>query len=177
MKLPTLIAVGIGLCLCLCSCYRNYDSRKGDKMAYVPVYMAVSEIKEIAISTARPTERSGKIYAFGNYIYQNDRNEGIHIIDNTDPLHPQKIAFLTIPYNTEFAVKGNYIYANNGSDLVVVDIRDIMKPVVVKRMADAFPVINQEVPPQAGYFVCPDPAKGIVVDWVLQSVKSPKCQH
>ncbi|AEV96608.1 hypothetical protein A4D02_20800 [Niastella koreensis] len=177
MKQPTLIAVGIGLCLCLCRCYRNNDGRNAEKMAYVPVYMAVSDKTDISISTVRPTERSGKIYAFGNYIYQNDLNKGIHIIDNSDPQHPQKIAFLNIPYNTEFAVKGNYIYANNGSDLVVVDIRDIMKPVVVKRMADAFPYVNQDVPPQAGYFVCPDPGKGIVVDWVLQNVKSPNCKH
>ncbi len=74
---------------------------------------------------SRTTERSGKIYAFGNYIFQNDLNKGIHLIDNTDPLHLQKIAFLNIPYNTEFAVKGNYIYANNGNDLVVVDVRDV----------------------------------------------------
>jgi hypothetical protein len=176
MKLPTLIAAGIGLCLCLYGCYRPHDGEE-ETQAYVPVYMSAIDKNDVSISTARLTEQSGKIYAFGNYIFQNDVNKGIHIIDNTDPLHPQKIAFLNIPYNTEFAVKGNYIYANNGSDLVVVDVRDVMKPAVVKRLPDAFPYISQQFPPQPGNFVCPDPGKGIVVDWVLQTVKSANCRH
>ena len=171
-----LIAAGIGLCACLYSCHRNYDD-EGEMPAYVPVYMSAIDKNDLSISTARLTERSGKIYAFGNYIFQNDVNKGIHIIDNTDRLHPQKIAFLNIPYNTEFAVKGNYIYANNGTDLVVVDIRDVMHPAVVKRLADAFPYVNQKYPPQPGYFVCPDPKKGVVVDWVLQTVKSATCKR
>jgi hypothetical protein len=177
MKLPILIAAGIGLCVCLCSCEPRYDGPEGETQAYVPVYMSAIDKNNVSISTARLTEKSGKIYALGNYIFQNDVNKGIHIIDNTDRLHPQKIAFLNIPYNTEFAVKGNYIYANNGTDLVVVDVRDVMHPAVVKRLADAFPYLNQKYPPQPGYFVCPDPEKGVVVDWVLQTVKSANCKR
>lgn len=176
MKLPILIAVGIGLCLCLYSCYRR-DDAVGETQAYVPVYMSAIDKNNVSISTARLTERSGKIYAAGDYIFQNDVNKGIHIIDNSNPLHPQKIAFLNIPYCTEFAVKGNYLYASNGSDVVVIDIHDIMKPAVVKRLEGAFPYPGQEVPPQPGYFVCPDAGKGPVVDWVLQTVVSPNCYH
>ena len=177
MKQPLLIALGIGLSVCLCSCEPDDRVSPSNGQAYVPVYMSVGEKNNIAVSSARATEKSGKIYAFGNYIFQNDLNKGIHIIDNTDRAHPQKIAFLNIPYSTEFAVKGNYIYANNLNDLVVVDIRDITHPVVVKRMENAFPYINQQYPQQSGYFVCPDPARGIVVDWELQTVKSPNCRR
>ena len=175
---PLLIATGIGLLFCLYSCDPDVDDDhyNEDIQAYVPVYMSATE-KNISLSSARTTEKSGKIYAFGNYIFQNDLNKGIHIINNTDRLHPQKIAFLNIPYNTEFAVKGNYIYANNGNDLVVVDIRDIMHPAVIKRLEDAFPYVGQKYPPQTGYFVCPDPAKGVVVDWELQTVKSANCKR
>ena len=179
MKQPLLIAAGIGLLVCLYSCNPGYnDLPDGVKQAYVPVYMADIDKNDVSISSARTTESAGKIYAFGNYIFQNDLNKGIHIIDNTDRLHPQKIAFLNIPYNTEFAVKGNYIYANNGNDLVVVDVRDVMHPAVVKRMEDAFPYVNQKYPPQPGYFVCPDPQKGVVVGWDLQNVTTaPNCKR
>lgn len=177
MKLPLLIAIGIWGVVCLYSCEPDDLVASSNGQAYVPVYMSVTEKNNIAISSARATEKSGKIYAFGNYIFQNDLNKGIHIIDNADRAHPKKIAFLTIPYNTEFAVKGNYIYANNLNDLVVIDIRDITQPAVVKKMDNAFPYMNQQYPQQSGYFVCPDPAKGIVVDWVLQTVKSPNCRR
>ncbi|OQP63543.1 hypothetical protein A3860_24700 [Niastella vici] len=172
---PKLIATGIGLCFCLYGCFP--DRRYADTDTYVPVYMSPADKSNIFLANARTTEKSGKIYAFGNTIFQNDLNKGIHIIDNTNHADPKKIAFLNIPYNTEFAVKGNYIYANNVNDLVVIDIRDLNNPVVVKRIENAFPYINQEYPPQSGYFVCPDPAKGIVVDWELQTVKSPKCHR
>lgn len=177
MKQPLLIATGIGLLLCLYSCDPQYDRANGDTQAYVPIYMSAVQKNDVFLSTARPTEKAGKIYAYGNYIFQNDLNKGIHIIDNTDRLHPQKIAFINIPYNAEFAVKGNYMYANNGNDLLVVDVHDVMHPAVVKRLADAFPYVDQQYPPETGYFVCPDPKKGIVVDWELQTVKSPTCRR
>ncbi|HEX6428469.1 MAG TPA: hypothetical protein VF008_12315, partial [Niastella sp.] len=59
----------------------------------------------------------------------------------------------------------------------VIDIRDITNPAVVKRMEDAFPYVDQQYPKESGYFVCPDPSKGIVVNWELQTVKSPKCRR
>ena len=162
----------------LFSCTDNiFESVPQNVEAYVPVYADTIHPVPVAITASRPITNSGKIYVYGNYIFQNEINEGIHIIDNTDRAKPQKIAFLNIPFNMEFAVKGNYIYANNVNDLVVIDISDITKPTVIKRMENAFPYVSQEYPQQSGYFVCPDPAKGIVVDWVLQTVKSPNCRH
>lgn len=178
MKRPLLTAIGIGLLFCLYSCDpKREDIGTGDVQAYVPVYAPAIEKNKISLSSARTTETSGKIYAYGNYIFQNDQNKGIHIIDNTYQKNPRKIAFLNIPYNTEFAVRGHYIYANNINDLVVIDISDINNPIVVKRLDNAFPYISQEFPPAGGYFVCPDPSKGIVVAWELQTVKSPNCRR
>jgi hypothetical protein len=174
MKQPLLIVVGISLCVCSCT-PRSYESDQ--TQAYVPIYAQPVEVNTISVIAAQTTEKAGKIYAFGNYIFQNDLNKGIHIINNTDQGHPQKVAFLKIPYNTEFAVKGNFIYANNMNDLVVIDIHDLMHAAVVKRIKDAFPYISQSYPPQGGYFVCPDPSKGIVVDWQLQTVKMPACRR
>ena len=179
MKLPLLIASGIGALLCLGGCTPNDRMASADdtSKAWVPVYMQPAEMDAIAISNARTTEKSGKIYAWGNYIFQNDQNKGIHIIDNTDQANPKKIAFLSIPYNSEFAVRGSYIYANNVNDLVVIDISDVLHPVVAKRIDNAFPYVNQKYPQQNGRFVCPDPSKGTVVGWELQDIKSANCRR
>jgi hypothetical protein len=178
MKLPLLIAAGIGLAVCLASCTPNNNLVDDEESkAWVPVYMQPTEKENISLSGVRITEKSGKIYAWGNYIFQNDQNKGIHIIDNTDRSNPQKVAFLNIPFNSEFAVRGNYIYANNVNDLIVIDIRDVLHPVVAKRVADAFPYVNQKYPHQNGRFVCPDPSKGIVVAWEQQDYKSANCRR
>lgn len=148
-----------------------------DIQAYVPVYANPSSLDDVAISSPRPTQKAGKIYAYGHYIFQNEMNEGIHIIDRSQA-QPKKVAFLEVPFSTEIAVKGNYLYTNNVSDMLVFDISDPQHPVVVKRMKDAFPVINQEYPPFSDvYFECVDPSKGVVVDWELRSVKSVKCRR
>jgi hypothetical protein len=174
MKLPLLIATGIGLAVCLVDCTPWVDN---ESQAWVPIYMQPTEKDAISISGVRTTEKPGKIYVWGNYIFQNDQNKGIHIIDNTDRKNPQKTGFINIPLNTEFAVRGNYIYANNVNDLIVIDISDVHNPAVAKRVENAFPYINQKYPNQNGAFVCPDPAKGIVVDWELQNIKSANCRR
>lgn len=145
---------------------------------YVPVYtQPVTLGANIQVVAAKATEKAGKIYAYGKYIFQNDINQGIHIIDNTDAANPHKVGFLNIPFNSDFAIRNGYLYANVINDLAVIDIRDISKPVIVKTIKDAFPLINQQYPPNPGYFICPDPSKGIVVDWELKQISKPHCRH
>ena len=176
MKLPKLIATGIVTLLCLAGC--TPQDAPDDGQAWVPVYVQMSDMDDdISVTNARITEKAGKIYALGNYIFQNDVNKGIHIIDNTNRANPQKVGFINIPFNTEFAVRGNYIYANNVNDLVVIDISDVLHPKMTKRINQAFPYISQTHPPHSGRFVCADPARGVVVDWELQNVKSTNCRR
>lgn len=167
----------IGIVLCLCSCESKWADEGREVQAYVPVYAQLSDVSDVSIGSVRATENAGKIYAWGSYIFQNEINKGIHVIDNADKAHPQKIAFLEIPYNTEFVVRGSYIYANNINDLIVIDIHDVSKPQVVKRVENGFPYISQTYPPGSGYFICPDPKKGIVVDWKLENVSSAACRR
>ncbi|RZK35008.1 MAG: hypothetical protein EOO61_12645 [Hymenobacter sp.] len=141
-------------------------------MAYVPIYADTSNPGTISIESSRPTSSAGKIYVYGRYIFQNEQNEGIHIIDNSDPQHPVKKAFLSIPFNTEMAIRSHHIYANSINDIVVIDLADPLQPSVVNRIKNAFPMINQNFPPDAGLFVCPDARKGIVVGWKLDNVEA-----
>ena len=147
--------------------------------AYVPVYMNDSALEPISMQAVRPTKNAGKIYAYEHYIFQNEVNEGIHIIDNAQPENPKKIAFLHIPFNTEMAIKDHYLYANYLNDLVVLDLHDPQQPQIVKRIPDAFPSISQKYPPYTGvYFECPDPEKGTVVGWELKTMdKLPNCRR
>ncbi|MEP7257372.1 MAG: hypothetical protein ABI687_03270 [Flavitalea sp.] len=149
----------------------------GDILAYVPIYAQPGTTTVISIENSRSTKKAGKIYAYRNYIFQNELNEGIHIIDNSNPSQPHKIAFLKIPYNSEMAVTGYYMYANSINSLVVIDIHDPLSPSISKIIKDAFPLINQKYPPAQGTFVCADPSKGIVVDWELKTVETAACRR
>ncbi len=80
-------------------------------------------------------------------------------------------------YLTNLTIAGNYLFTNNLSDLITIDITDFTKPQVVKRIANAFTFINSELPPARGYFECPDKTKGVVVGWHKEMLESPKCSN
>lgn len=145
---------------------------------YAPVYASRQVANNIVTENARATERPGKIYAYGNFIFQVEQNEGIHIIDNSNPKQAKKIAFLKVPMATEIAIKSDHLYTNNLNDLVVFDLANTSSPKLVNRIADAFPVIDQAFPPFANtYFECADATKGIVVAWELKMLSEPGCRR
>jgi hypothetical protein len=153
-----------------------YDS--GDIPGYAPIYASQQVANTIVVEGTRATTRPGKIYAYGNYLFQVEENQGIHIIDNTNPQQAHKIAFLKIPTCTEMAIKANYLYTNNLNDLVVFDLSNISAPQLVKRFPDAFPQLSQSYPPLTNvYFECPDPSKGVVIGWESKSIHAPKCRR
>jgi hypothetical protein len=160
----------------LFSCTDTYDNVPENVQAFVPVYADTNHLAAVTFEASRPVTNAGKIYSYGNYIFQNEENEGIHIIDNTDRTHPVKKAFLTIPFNSEIAIKAGYLYANRLSDLLVINMTDPLHPAIVKTIKNAFPFISQTVPPEAGYFVCPDPQKGVVINWKLEFVDKVFCR-
>jgi len=90
---------------------------------YTPVYALKSTIRAaINGNPSQPVTQTGQIYTKGSYIYLNDVNAGIHIIDNSDPTHPVQIAFLNIPGNENIAIRGNILYADMYEDLLAIDI-------------------------------------------------------
>ena len=163
----------------LFSCTRTSDEISiGRTTTYRPVYLTADRASEIKMEAAKPITSPGKIYAFGNFIYENDINTGIHIINIADRSKPVKVAFINIPLCTEVAVKGNHLYTNNLSDLITFDITDPVNPVLVKRIKNAFRMPNQKYPPFNNVaFECPDESKGVVVKWEEAEVKNPKCRR
>ncbi len=91
-----------------------------------PVYKDKSTVlSEINGSATQPIENAGKIYIKDKFIFLNEVDKGIHIINNSDPSHPVQTSFLNIPGNQDIAVKGNTMYADMYSDLLAIDITDV----------------------------------------------------
>jgi hypothetical protein len=164
----------------LFSCTRNNDLARNNSLtnAYVPVYAQPNEIEQIAVEGITNTANAGKIYAYGNYIFQNEINKGFHIINNSSAATAKKIGFLKVPFSTEIAIKGDYLYCNNVSDLVVFNISNASNPVLVKRIKNAFPLIEQTHPSLSNvFFECVDKSKGIVVSWQQKMIQTPNCKR
>ncbi|MEM9141457.1 MAG: hypothetical protein AAGA86_00630 [Bacteroidota bacterium] len=121
------------------SCERD-DNDDGNLVEYVvatPLMMDRSEFRNsIDILPPQPIEESGKIYAYKDYIFVNDKYRGVHIIDNSNPTNPQKINFIAIAGNVDISVKGNFLYADSLMDLLVFDISNINDIQEVNRLQD-----------------------------------------
>ena len=77
-------------------------------------------------NSQREMIKTGKIYIKGDYIFINEKKEGIHVIDNSDPSNPRNISFIAIPGNLDIAVMGNILYGDSYTDLVAVDITECL---------------------------------------------------
>ncbi len=96
---------------------------------YLPVYKSPEELTpEISYEASRSLESPGKIYYYGNYILINEKNAGVHIIDNSDIQNPTKIGFISIEGNLDIALKGDFLYADDFYNLMVIDISDMQNP-------------------------------------------------
>jgi len=138
--------------------------------ANVPVYMGFDEFRSaVKRSDPRQMEQPGKIYFKDNYLFVNEINKGVHVVDNSDPANPVMTTFLEIPGNYDIAIKGNILYADSFIDLVAIDISDPLNPVEIDRVEDAFPNVLPVFDytfPVYGL----DWEKGIVVGWETREV-------
>ncbi len=86
---------------------------------FTPVYMSKAEaLANVKSSTPQQLKETGKIYLYGRYIFLNEINKGVHIIDNTNPANPNPVGFISIPGNIDIAVKGNTLFADLYTDLL-----------------------------------------------------------
>jgi hypothetical protein len=126
----------------------------------IPVYKTKDEVyANIKSNPPRTIESPGKIFLYGKYIFLNEIDKGVHIIDNSDPARPIEKAFIDIPGNLDMAVKGNILYADIYKDLVVIDISDPLRAKFLKYVPDVFPERYY-----TGGFVADN--NRIIVDWI-----------
>jgi hypothetical protein len=131
---------------------------------YEPVYMSQEEFLEaVKLEASRDLESPGKIYFYDGFLFVNEVNKGVHIIDNRDPSAPSFAGFINIPANKDIAVRGNLLYADSHKDLLVFNIENLHDPVLITRMEDVFEFTLSS---HAGFpFRQADHSRGIVVDW------------
>lgn len=184
---PLILLVGLGLTLS--SCWGGWSSKNLPEPeetiraeAYVPVYSPES-ITAITSMTPQPIVHSGKIYVWNNLLFQVELYKGIHVINYADRSNPIKLGFIKVRGCSELAVKGTQLITNNLKDLVTIDISDPKAVKEVARMKDAFPQfyaqqLDYQMPPQPGWFICPDYSKGDVTGWkVEKNVKNAYCHN
>jgi hypothetical protein len=162
---PLMMLILFGMVSCKDSSveYRKY-------MANVPQYMTYDEMRQPIKSTAANTIQSGgKIYIQGNYLFVNEKYKGIHVFDNSNPAQPVNLTFLDIPGNVDLAVRGNYLYADNYVDLVVLDISNIYAPIEAARIKDIFPYTIPETT-EAYPIANINPDRGVIVGWEAKEV-------
>ena len=138
--------------------------------ANVPVYMAYDDFRASFLKSS-PIEIShpGKMYFKDNYLFVNEYGKGIHIIDNSNPANPVKVAFYEIMGNVDMAIKGNILYADSYIDLLAIDISDLENPVEINRIENVFPEIVPEGEEWFPYAMV-DKSKGVIIDWEVKKI-------
>ena len=165
----------------LLSCdFRNTSHLPSQVEGYSPIYATdASSFKQISAEPARTTINGGKLYTVGNLLFQVEQDSGIHIINYANPASPQKLGFIKSYLCKELSVKNGFIYTNNFSDLVVIDINTPNNIREISRTPGVFPDLALQYPSKAGfgqiYFECADPKKGVVIGWKKQTIYNPKC--
>jgi hypothetical protein len=107
---------------------------------FLPVYKDKATVKaNIKSNAPQPLQKPGKIYIRGNYIFVNEIDKGLHVIDNSNPSAPVNRSFIDLPGNVDIAVKGNLLYADFYKDLVVMDISNPLDIQVKKFVDNLFP--------------------------------------
>jgi len=133
-----LLASLIALLFVFNSCVKDKCTRR--YVYWEPVYRTKDEVRgNIKNNSPREIQRPGKIYIRGNYIFLNEIDRGIHIIDNSNKSAPRNIAFIDIPGNLDIAVKGNILYADLYTDMVAIDITNPLQTIVKKFTENIFP--------------------------------------
>lgn len=164
IRIPLLLILLIGIGACN---EKEENGAYADYLVATPMTMLVADFKNNPeILPPIPIKESGKLYAYQNYIFINDVYKGVHVIDNSNPRAPQKIAFIKIAGNVDIAVKDNFLYADSITDLLVFDISDIANIQQVNRFEN---VLRDNVvfPSEADFFEfgAIDYANEIIVGW------------
>ena len=162
--IPILIIL---LMFSLSSCFDNFNNPEYSE--YKPVLMK-RDVLEQSISFQGPRQlcRTGKMYFKDNFIYINEKYEGVHVIDNSNPAIPVSLGFIVIPGSVDMAMKNNILYVDNAVDLVSLDLSgDLDNIQLTKRIREIFP---EDTPPD-GLTMRPEFQKGsrpentIIIGW------------
>ncbi|MGV3656983.1 MAG: LVIVD repeat-containing protein [Chitinophagaceae bacterium] len=143
-------------------CIKDSIQRTYTYTLYRPVYKTTAEVRSnIKSNGEMPVSQPGKLFIKDQYIFLNEVDKGVHVIDNSNPAAPRNVAFIDIPGNVDIAVKGNTLYADLYTDLVAVDITNPLQAKLTNVVEGVFPHRFY-----SGYYL-QDSTK-LIVDWIVK---------
>ena len=131
--------------LLLGGCLKDDCTRTVTYLHYEPVWVTPEDFRarDLEVLTTRELEQPGQLYYYEDHIFINELNEGLHVIDNSEPQNPQPVAFLKIEGNRDLAIRDGILYANNYGDLLAIelgDLSDLNNLIVLSRTENMFPM-------------------------------------
>jgi hypothetical protein len=121
------------------------DKRLQTYMANVPLYLSYDALRSsFKVSNGIALEKPGKIYFYDSYMFINEYQKGIHVVDLSNPANPDIKAFIEVPGNVDMAIRNNLLYADSYVDLLVIDISSPEQAVLTRRIENLFEYI---IPP------------------------------
>ena len=120
------------------SCLSDECTEQLEYTQFNPVYMKASEfrINSIEQENIKALENPGKMYFYENYLFINEKGEGVHIYNNENKENPFFVTFYKIPGNFDIVIKDGHLVADNVIDLITIDITDINSPEIIDRIKD-----------------------------------------
>lgn len=146
------------------------DKRLQTYVANVPVYMSYEDLRSpLTITDQEDLVKPGKIYFKDQYMYINEYQKGIHVVDLSDPESPEQKAFIEIPGNVDMAIRNNLLYADSYLDLVLIDISDPLQPTEIKRIEELFEYV---IPPYDPEYPLDeiDEEKGVITHYEVKEI-------
>ncbi|HLO45877.1 MAG TPA: hypothetical protein VK175_16170 [Leadbetterella sp.] len=132
----------------------------------VPFQISQEQVRAgILNETPQDLVKPGKIYAYNNYLIISEVKKGLHIIDNSNPSSPVKLAFLKIPGVIDMAVRDNILYADSYMDLVALDITN---PKSIKEVGRVKNMFNYGLVDGVSWYY--DPYSKIITDYEFKTI-------
>lgn len=132
------------LLVSLSSCLEDKCEATRTFIEYEAVFVQPEEfrIDNFEYFDSRLLENPGKIYYYNNTLIVNEKYEGIHLYDNSDPYAPSYLGFISIPGNLDVSIRNGIMYADNYVDLVTIDVSDIKDPKLLDREEEVFNIYD-----------------------------------
>ena len=180
----------LNFCLLLVSCSLFKDEIVDDRemvdVAYfVPQYETTAQLAaKVTVASPKDYAEAGKIVTYQNYIFINKPNEGVHVVDNSNPAVPVNLHFINIPGSLDLTIIDNHLYSDMFSALVVFDISDVTQPDLIEDFTvedvfyyNPYRTLDAVSRPEESYvytqYESIDDSRGIVTGWEVEIRQEP----
>ena len=180
----------LSLCLLLASCslFKDeiIDDREMVDVAYfIPQYETTEQLAaKVTVESPKDYAEAGKIVTYQNYIFINKPNEGVHVVDNSNPAAPVNLHFINIPGSLDLTIIDDHLYSDMFSALVVFDISDVTQPDLIEDFTveevfyyNPYRTLDTSIRPEGGYtytqYESIDNSQGIVTGWEVEIRQEP----